>query len=276
MTPSLLRLYPQPLEAVALEGLYLDHPLVSSERAERLFVYGNFVMSLDGRIAIAHPPDGHQSVPSTTANPRDWRLFQELAGHADVLISSGRYLRDLAAGQAQDALPVGSARAFSDIHRWRRHESLAAQPDVVFLSEDLDFPLPQALLQQGRTIRIFTVDTPPSAPLVELAAKGVSVERFPGSGRIDGSDVVARLTALGYRRAYCVAGPQVLHTLVSAGCLDTLFLTTVHRLLGGQGFATIMQGPLLDAPVDYRLRWLYYDAATPAGAGQTFARYDRR
>lgn len=276
MPSPLLRLYPQPVATVPLKGLYLDAPLVPNEPAERLFVYGNFVTSLDGRIAIAQPPNGHQTVPSTTANPRDWRLFQELAGHADVLISSGRYLRDLAAGQAQDSLPIGSAGAFADIRRWRRCNGLAAQPDVVFLSEDLDFPLPEALLQEGRTISIFTANTPPREQIAELAAQGVSVERFVGNGRIDGKDIVARLTALGYRRAYCVAGPQVLHTLVSVGCLDTLFLTTVHRLLGGADFSTIMQGALLGVPLDYRLRWLYYDAASPAGAGQMFARYDRR
>lgn len=274
MTPSLLRLYPPPIEAVALEGLYLNALLVPRDLNARLFVYANFVMSLDGRIAIMQP-SGRQVVPSTTANPRDWRLFQELAGHADVLISSGRYIRDWAAGQAQDSLPVGSAGGFADIRRWRRREGLAEQPDVVFLSEDLDFPSPRALLQEGRTVRIFTADGPPSERFAALTAEGLIVERFAGNGRIDGKDVVARLTALGYRRAYCVAGPQVLHTLVSAGCLNTLFLTTVHRLLGGEGFATIMEGALLGAPADYRLRWLYYDTDTPDGAGQMLARYDR-
>lgn len=273
MTPSLLRLYPQPAATVALEGLYLNAPIAPGNRDE-LFVYANFVMSLDGRIAIAQPPDGRQVVPNATANPRDWRLFQELAGHADVLISSGRYLRDWAVGQAQDSLPVGSASAFADIRAWRRRQDSAEQPDVVFLSEDLDFPSPRALLQEGRGIRIFTVNAPPRERFAALTADGLIVERFASSGRIDGKDIVARLTALGYRRAYCVAGPQVLHTLVSAGCLDTLFLTTVHRLLGGEGFATIMQGALLDTPADYRLRWLYYDADAPDGAGQMLARFD--
>ncbi|MDN5871692.1 MAG: dihydrofolate reductase family protein [Nitrococcus sp.] len=274
MTASLLRLYPPPTEAVALEGLYLNAPLVPSDLQARLFVYANFVMSLDGRIAIAQPP-GRQVVPSTTANPHDWRLFQELAGHADVLVSSGRYLRDWAAGQAQDSLPVGSASAFADIHRWRRRQGKAGQPDVVFLSEDLDFPAPRRLLQEGRTVRIFTGDAPPRERFAALTAEGLIVERFAGNGRIDGKEIVARLTALGYRRAYCVAGPQVLHTLVSAGCLNTLFLTTVHRLLGGEGFATIMEGALLGAPADYRLRSLYYDTHTPDGVGQMLARYDR-
>lgn len=276
MNQPLLRLYPQPVEATTLEGLYLNSPLTHQEQDGQPFVYGNFVTSLDGRIAIVQPADGREVVPETTANARDWRLFQELAGHADVLISSGRYLRELAAGQAQHNLPVGSERAFSDIRRWRRHHGLAVQPDVVVLSEDLDFPPPLALLQQGRTVRVFTVAFPPRERYAKLVAQGMVVERFPAKERIDGKTIVARLSALGYRRAYCVAGPQVFYTFVSAGFLDSLFLTTVHRLLGGEDFATIMQGALLGVPADYRLRWLYYDANTPSGAGQTLARYDRR
>lgn len=274
MSQPLLRLYPQPVEAATLEGLYLNAPLTDDEQHRQPFLYGNFVTSLDGRIAIVQPTDGREVVPETTANARDWRLFQELAGHADVLISSGRYLRDLAAGQAQHTLPVGKESAFSDIHRWRRQHGLSKQPDVVVLSEDLDFPPPLALLEQGRTVRVFTIASPPRERYASLTAQGIVVERFPAKKRIDGKTIVARLGALGYRRAYCVAGPQVFYTFVSAGFLDSLFLTTVHRLLGGEDFSTVMEGALLGVPANYRLRWLYYDTDTPAGAGQMLARYD--
>lgn len=74
---------------------------------------------MDGRIAGALPGERRQRVPAATANPRDWRLYQELAGHADVLITSGRYLRDLDASRAQDILPLGSDEAFADIRQWR-------------------------------------------------------------------------------------------------------------------------------------------------------------
>jgi len=50
-------------------------------------------------------------VPDSVANPRDWRLFQELAAQADVLVMSARHLRELAAGAAQDSLRLSDAPA---------------------------------------------------------------------------------------------------------------------------------------------------------------------
>ena len=53
----------------------------------RPFVYTNYVTSIDGRIAIPRPEGQGMMVPKETANDRDWRLFQELAVQADVIIS---------------------------------------------------------------------------------------------------------------------------------------------------------------------------------------------
>ena len=50
--------------------------------------------------------DRGMTVPKATSNERDWRLFQELAVQADIIISSGRYLRDYAEGQTQEILSV--------------------------------------------------------------------------------------------------------------------------------------------------------------------------
>jgi len=44
-------------------------------------------------------------VPRAIANERDWRLFQELSAQADIFLTSGRYLREWAKGQAQEILP---------------------------------------------------------------------------------------------------------------------------------------------------------------------------
>jgi hypothetical protein len=55
-----------------------------------------------------------------------------------------------------------------------------------------------------------------------------------------------------------------------------LFLTTVHRLLGGERFTSICRGDAMDPPMDFSLSSLYFDSNGPGGVGQTFARYDRR
>ena len=105
MTDTVIRLYPQPSREAPLQGLYLDHDLRRhAEGLGRPFVYSNFVTSLDGRIAVPGPTGSGLIVPKQIANPRDWRLFQELAVQADLIISSGRYLRDYAEGHAEEIL----------------------------------------------------------------------------------------------------------------------------------------------------------------------------
>ena len=94
MNDSILQLYPLPVIEKKLEGLYLAHDLRQYLSVDgQAFVYANFIASVDGRIAIQHPSGEGLTVPKSTANERDWRLFQELAAQADIIISSGRYAR---------------------------------------------------------------------------------------------------------------------------------------------------------------------------------------
>ena len=123
------QLYPFPTMERSLKGLYLAHNLrqVSTESGTP-FVYSNFITSLDGRIAISHPTRSGLMVPKETANERDWRLYQELATQADIIISSGRYLRDWADGRAQEILQVDDPR-FKDLRDWRSERGLPLHPE---------------------------------------------------------------------------------------------------------------------------------------------------
>ena len=258
----------------ALRGLYLDTELPAASPGERPFIYANYVSSLDGRISL---PDGagHQRVPDGIANPRDWRLLQELAGHADLLLSSGRYLRELDAGTAQDILPVGSSADFADIRAFRAQAALKPQPDVAVLSASLDFPVPARLLEQGRRILVLTGEIADDKRAQAHERAGVEIIGLPGVARPGGSALARALTDLEYRRLYAVTGPYALHTLVAADLLDTLFLTTVHRVVGGRPFTSLCEGEFLTRPADFRLTSLYLDTNGPDGCSQSFARYDR-
>jgi len=271
-----LQLFPEPGRPVPIRNLYLEAPLVPADWGDRIFVYTNFVASLDGRIALPHPVSGQPIVPNTIANPRDWRLFQELAARADVLIASGRYLRDLADGIAQDSLPLSHKPEFDDLRRWRIAQGMPAQPDVLVMSASLDITLPAEWFEDGRRVFVATAADPSSPRARELLAQGAELVPLPTDGVGSGRIVVAYLEELGYRRLYSVGGPYVHHTLLRDGLIDTLFLTTVHRLVGGSPAPGFVEGPVFTAPVDLRLRWLYFD---PRGhgddRGQSLARYDR-
>ena len=274
---KLIRLYPPAGTGnrVALNGLYLEAPLSHPAAAARPFVYTNFVVSIDGRIAIVDSDSGRSKVPPQIANPRDWRLFQELAARADLLITSGRYLRDLAAGQAQDVLPLSPAPEFADLLRWRLRHGLPAQPDVAVLSASLDIPVPAQLRLDGRRVLVFTTSEASASAAQTLQAGGAEVFRGDRPDRVDAGPMIRRLGQLGYRHIYSITGPQVLASLLRADVLDTLFLTTVHRCLGGENVASLVEGPPFERPVNFRLHWLYYDGAAVDDAGQTLARFDR-
>jgi riboflavin biosynthesis pyrimidine reductase len=268
---TVLQLYPPPQQKMPLKGLYLGLRLHRQATAGGIFVYANFIASLDGRISLPDA-DGEQVVPAALANKHDWRLYQELAAQADILLTSARYFRQLARGRAQDLLPVGCEAAYADLAAWRLNEGLQAQPDVAILSRSLD--IPQAALDkvQDRRVLVLTGKDAPQERIASLSARGVQV-LHGGEGQLDGSAVRRLLGAEGYRSAYMIAGPEV-HRSMLAGGLDMLFLSQRYCLLGGDDFRSIMQGNL-DKPVDMQLRSLYLDDAAllHQRGGQSFACY---
>ena len=62
MAETVRQLYPHSREH-SLRGLYLAHRLHELGLPERPFVYGNFVSSWDGRIALRDPAAGRAACP---------------------------------------------------------------------------------------------------------------------------------------------------------------------------------------------------------------------
>jgi riboflavin biosynthesis pyrimidine reductase len=272
---TVTQLYPLPAQEMALHGLYLGHDVkgLAVERGRPL-VYANFVASLDGRIAVPGPTGSGLVVPKQVANSRDWRLFQELAVQADVVISSGRYLRDYASGHAQEILRVYDDPQFADLARWRVQHGLSPQPDIAVISASLDFPVPEALLAGGRRVVIFTIEQADPQRVRALEAHAGQV-LTAGETTVSGDRLVQAMAGLGYRAIYSASGPKVLHLLLAAGVLDRLYLTLANRLLGGDPFSTIVDGPLLAPAAGMRLHTVYHDAAGLDGLGQLFLCYNR-
>ena len=273
MKNEISQLLPEPQQQLALEGLYLSHDLRKlASDSGKPYVYSNFVTSLDGRIAVPHPTRRGLMVPKSTANERDWRLFQELAAQSDLIISSGRYLRDWADGQAQEILQIDDPR-FADLRDWRERQGLAPHPDIAIISHMLDFPIPDVLTAGGRKVVVFTtaMHDPARVPAIEAKAGQVFVA---GKESVDGATMMNIMHELGYQTVYSAAGPRIMHLLLEGGALDRLYLTYANRLLGGELYATILQGEAFDPPVDMTLNALYYDPVALEGLGQLFAAYD--
>jgi len=273
MNDSVTQLYPLPALKRPLDGLYLSHKLRQySEVSDQAYVYCNFLTSIDGRIAIPHPSRPGLMVPQDTANDRDWRLFQELAAQADMIISSGRYLRDWVDGRAQEILQVDDSR-FADLREWRENQGLSPQPDIAIISGSLQFQMPDLLSAGGRKVVVFTTAGPDTKRVAEIESKGAHVV-IAGEQQVEGAALVQRMTEMGYRMVYSAAGPKVLHLLLSGGVLNRLYITQANRLLGGLPFSSIVEGTLLEAAVDLQINSVYLDPHALDGAGQLFLSYD--
>jgi riboflavin biosynthesis pyrimidine reductase len=96
-----------------------------------------------------------------------------------------------------------------------------------------------------------------------------------GDERVEGARLRKALSDRGYRTVYSAAGPKVLHALASDDVLDRLYLTFTGRMLGGQTFATFVDGPSFSPPVDMRLNTVYFDPHGLDGLGQLFTCYNR-
>ncbi len=266
---SVIPLYPEAGPARPLKELYLERdvrPEGWAENGRGPFIYANYIASVDGRISL-RDASGF-SVPAALANARDWRLYQELAAQADVLIVSGRYVRQLAAGAAQAEPPVSTADEYADLLDWRRARGRPAQPDIAIVSASLDIPPEPIRRLAGRRVLVLSTAHADGARKRALERAGAQV--LPaGEARVEGGKLRERLREMGYATACMVAGPKVHATLAGAGALDALFLTTRHLLLGGDAgeFHTILEGPAMATRL--ALTTLHLDEI----GGQSFARY---
>lgn len=277
MSEGVLELYPNPGQAHKLEGLYLDQlPDTRQLDDGQPFIYSNFISSLDGRIAMPTPDKSSHQVPPAIANARDWRLFQELAAQADLLITSARYFRQSASQEAQAELPVGESPEFDDLREWRIRHGLKPQPDIAVFSTSLDIPVTALHPYRGRNLFLVTGSASNNEKLARLTADShAQIITCGQNGRVDGALLRNKLAELGYRRVYAIAGPSVLHTLIIGQALDRLYHTTAHCLLGGTKFDTFVWGPELTPAHCMPLRAMYLDTHAPEGAGQTLGIYGK-
>jgi len=260
-------LFPKHQTNIPLKQLYLSLCLHQEAKAGDVLIYSNYIASLDGRIALRDGQAGEFSVPASIANKRDWRLYQELAAQADVMITSARYFRQLDQGCAQDLLPVGQEPDYADLAVWRAKQGLKPQPDIVIVSASLDIPLAAIQSLQDRRIWVLAVQGADAARCKQLEDIGVGVVQTDGKS-VQGKALRCFLIEQGYRSAYMIAGSAIHHTLLADGVLNRLFLTTHLSLLGQDDFHTILQGHL--SPVNTILRSLYLDAE----GAQLFGQYE--
>jgi riboflavin biosynthesis pyrimidine reductase len=272
MPAEVLPLFPESGPARPLAGLYREHRLHELGSAQAPFVYGNFVCSLDGRIALVENGAGRGDVLEGLTSQSDFRLFRELHAQADCLITHGGYLRALAEGRLGNVLQVTD----SDLLEWRARNGLPPQPAIAIASASLDFPVHPSIGEHAQPLCIATGRQADPAQVQVLRERGYRVLIAGDGAWVEAAPLVRALGDLGYRSLYLLAGPKMLDTMLRDRQLGRLYLTIRHRLLGGEHFHTLVRGPRLGDAGQLALRTLYYDRGTQGMDGQWFAQFECR
>lgn len=263
---DVLRVYPEKAETRPLEGLYLDDlPKPLNEP----FVYANFLVSLDGRIAV-RDQSAKEGVPKAIANDRDWRLYTELLMQADAVLTTSHHARSIAAGKQADMMTQAQAR-YPDLRNYRRARGLSGHPTCVVVSSSFNFPA--AALKAVHPGPIVAVSPATETCRVQSASNaGVETVSVGSTTEVTGQDLMTILRERGLKRIYMVGGPRLFHSLLKDGAIHRLYLTTAGRLLGGEDIETAVRGRPFPVPPEGRLRHLTLDPE--ASPQQMFACYD--
>ena len=260
----LTRLFPEPLSRADWPGLYLAHRL-HQRGQDRPFVYGSFVSSLDGRIALIDEQN-NAATPKALTTASDWRLLQELHAQADCIITHGGYLRALAGGRLGNLLQVQAV----DLQAWRAQQGLSPQPAIIVVSASLDFPLPDSIQVHQQSLYIATTAASNASKVKAWCERGYEV-LIAGERCVEGLPLVEFLSGQGYRSIYLLAGPKILEAMLRDAVLSRLYLTLSHRLIGGPRFHSLIAGKELGEEGVLQLCELYLEAGE---AGQFFACFE--
>jgi riboflavin biosynthesis pyrimidine reductase len=191
-------------------------------------VYANFVSTLDGVVAIPSLPRSNEVING--GSDADRFLMGLLRAMADAVVIGAGVLRASPRGtwRAEKIYPP-EADAYAAL---RRSLDLPTTPEIAIVtgSGSID---PMHPVLSARAV-VLTSDMgaerlagaiPATCDLVSLGESS----RFPGGAVLDA------LEARGHRRILCEAGPHTFGSLLQAGRMDELFLTTSPMLAGNAG-----------------------------------------
>jgi 5-amino-6-(5-phosphoribosylamino)uracil reductase len=243
---TLRRLLPEPGELTADElvgALHFDE----LAPAERPYVVLNMVATADGRASV-----GGRTAPLSSVADR--QLFHALRTRVDAVMVGAGTVRTERYG-----------RIVRDPARREQRSAVGLEPDplAIVVSASLALAAADIPLLQDPEQRVVAITA--SDGVIEGGAAQVEYVR---SSPVELAAALAHVRAdHGVRSILCEGGPHLNASLLAAGLVDELFLTTVPMLAGGAGALTIVGDAPLCEPLALELVWLL------ESGGELFARY---
>jgi riboflavin-specific deaminase-like protein len=238
------RLYPTPGQVNDAADLEAEYELPAARH-----VRANFVASLDGRVEL-----GGRS--RALSGPADRDAYMSMRAVCDVILVGAGTVR---------AEKYGPVRLDSSAQERRRARKQSALPPLAIVSNRSALD-PKARLFNGQARPfLMTAGAADVHPDVAAAADVIVC----GEQSVELSTALDELAARGLQRVLCEGGPALMHSLIVAGLLDELCLTTAAQLVGTGHRDLLGSAPLPDV-ICLRLTNLL------EGDGMLLARYSCR
>lgn len=189
----------------------------------RPFVRANFISTVDGHIA------GRDGTSSSINNPADKRVFDVLRTLADVVLVGAGTVRE--EGYGRIAAPAARPA-----------------PDLVVVSNSGQMPesvLESATHDGGVPRGGALLATHEAAPRHDDASRLIA-----GETEVDLAQLLELLHRRGVRSVLCEGGPHLLTSMLAAGLVDEIAVTTAPLLVGTSSGLTMTTEPL-----DVELSW---------------------
>lgn len=196
---------------------------------KRPCLYGNFVESLDGVVALGpeHPSSGSAI---SGREPADRFVMGLLRAFADaVLIGAGTLRATPEHRWTPDHVYPAASSAFADL---RRTLGRTAAPELVVVTARGDVPSEHPALREGALVLTTHSGAERLSGRLPASCTVVAIGEGP---ELPMADVVAFLSVRGHTLVLTEGGPLLFAQLVGEGLLDELFLTISPVFAGRDG-----------------------------------------
>ncbi len=218
-------------------------------RPDRPYMVLNFVMSVDGRVAVNGRAGSLGSVV-------DRELMRQIRGGADALLIGAGTLR----AEAIDP------RVPPEIAERRKSAGRSPQPLFVLITASGKVP-DRKLFHMAEVPRLVLGSRTAKLGWLQETDPEAEVETFD-QGWVDLSDAFRYLRSRGIRSVVCEGGPTLAGDLAARGLVDELFLTVAPKIVGGAG-PRVLEGVLAITPQESRLDLV----SVHENEGELFLRY---
>jgi riboflavin biosynthesis pyrimidine reductase len=212
-------------------------------------VYGNFVSSLDGIVAIPGVPRSSALISGGGSGDRFVVALLRAAADA-IVIGAGTFRAHEGPWTPENAHPE-AAEAFVEL---RRTLGQGDRPTLVVVTNSGDLGGPSSKLDGV----IVVTTSEGSSMLAENGGTGGEVVELGATGSVDMREAIRWLAEHGHRRILTEGGPKLMGEALKARVVDELFLTVSPLIVGGgekQPRPTLATGVELlpDEPLSARL-----------------------